>query len=109
MSYPNQISMEADSSQTTLIITSDEAATNIHAQISGSFQSPSSSIWYIPCTASYPFEQNVFFTIDGRRFGVPIEDLAWKVSDEYAGLCISGVQASRASTMPRSPDLTRGT
>ena len=75
-------------------ITSDQASTGFHAQISGSFQSQSTGIWFIPCTASYPFTRNVFFTIGGRRFGVPIEDLARKASDETSGMCISGVQVS---------------
>lgn len=47
-----------------------------------------------PLHRSYPFTRNVFFTIGGRRFGVPIEDLARKASDETSGMCISGVQVS---------------
>ena len=81
--------------QTTLIITSDLAATNIHAQIPGSTRAHSSGIWYIPCSASYPATRNIFFTINNQRFGVPIADLAWKASDQYPGQCISGVQVSR--------------
>nr|XP_031863587.1 uncharacterized protein CI109_000839 [Kwoniella shandongensis]KAA5530659.1 hypothetical protein CI109_000839 [Kwoniella shandongensis] len=82
---------------TTLIITSTPASAAIHAQIPGSYQDRSSSVWYIPCTVSFPDVKNVFFTISGRRFGVPIEDLAWKVSNQYRGMCISGVQGGMSS------------
>ncbi|WRT63697.1 uncharacterized protein IL334_000620 [Kwoniella shivajii] len=77
---------------TTLIITSNTASSLIHAHIFGSWQDPRSSIWYIPCTTSYPSTGNVFFTISGRKFGVPISDLAWKKSSQIDGMCISGVQ-----------------
>ncbi|EIW67983.1 hypothetical protein M231_05556 [Tremella mesenterica] len=82
---------------TTLIITSTQVATTIHGDIGGSFQDDKSGIWYVPCTVSYPSEQNVFFTIAGRRFGVPIEDIAWKVSSTYDGQCISGIQGGMSS------------
>ncbi|WWC66691.1 uncharacterized protein I206_100595 [Kwoniella pini CBS 10737] len=78
---------------TTLIITSNKAASSIHAQIKGSWQDPKSSIWYIPCTTSYPATGNIFFTISGNKFGVPIADLAWKTSNQYNGMCVSGVQS----------------
>ena len=52
----------------------------------------SSGIFYIPCTTSYPRTQNVFFNLGGQRFGVPIEDLAWKKSDHLEQMCISGIQ-----------------
>ncbi|ORY34278.1 aspartic peptidase domain-containing protein [Naematelia encephala] len=79
-------------SGTSLILTSATAAITIHSHIPSSFQDSSSGIWYIPCSTSFPLTQNLFFTISGRRFGVPIEDLAWKVSDTYSNCCISGVQ-----------------
>ncbi|WWC58255.1 uncharacterized protein I303_100793 [Kwoniella dejecticola CBS 10117] len=77
---------------TTLIITSNKASLAIHAQITRSWQDPRTSIWYIPCTTSYPATSNVFVTISGRKFGVSAADLAWKKSSQYSGLCISGVQ-----------------
>nr|XP_019048892.1 hypothetical protein I302_02671 [Kwoniella bestiolae CBS 10118]OCF27822.1 hypothetical protein I302_02671 [Kwoniella bestiolae CBS 10118] len=77
---------------TTLIITSDSASSMIHSNIIGSWQDPKSSLWYIPCSTSYPSTGNVFFTISGRKSGVPIEDLAWKRSNQFDGMCISGVQ-----------------
>ncbi|WWC85949.1 uncharacterized protein L201_000819 [Kwoniella dendrophila CBS 6074] len=77
---------------TTLIITSNSASSLIHGNIMGSWQDAQSSIWYIPCTTSYPSTGNIFFSISGRKFGVPISDLAWKKSGQYNGMCISGVQ-----------------
>jgi hypothetical protein len=80
--------------QTTLILTSTQIASAIHAQISGAAISKSTGVFYIPCSTSYPRTQNVFFNIGGQRLGVPIEDLAWKKSDHLEGLCISGIQVS---------------
>ncbi|KAK8845468.1 hypothetical protein IAR55_006181 [Kwoniella newhampshirensis] len=82
---------------TTLIITSTPASAAIHSRIPSSYQDRSSSIWYIPCSVSFPVVGNVFFTVGGRKFGVPIEDLAWKVSSQYKGMCISGVQGGMSS------------
>ncbi|WWD09086.1 hypothetical protein V865_007206 [Kwoniella europaea PYCC6329] len=82
---------------TTLIITSDSASSMIHSNIYGSWQDPKSYIWYIPCSTSYPSTGNLFFTISGKRFGVPIEDLAWKRSNSFDGMCISGVQGGMES------------
>ena len=77
---------------TTLIITSDRAATTIHALLPQSFVDPQTGIWYVPCDIGYPMAQNVYFHIAGRRFGIPAEDLAWKASTVYDGKCVSGVQ-----------------
>lgn len=81
----------ADNIQTSLIITSDSVARNVHLNIPGS-KLAKSDIWYIPCKVAYPSVPNLSFTIAGRRFGVPIEDLAWKRSEVLQGMCISGVQ-----------------
>jgi hypothetical protein len=80
--------------KTTLILTSDEIATALHAQITGSVVSKSSGVFYIICTTSYPRTQNIFVNMAGQRFGIPIEDLAWKKSSFLPGMCISGVQVS---------------
>lgn len=77
---------------TTLIITSDRAATTIHALLPQAFVDPQTGIWYVPCDIGYPAAKNVFFHIAGRKFGVPAEDLAWKASTVYDGKCVSGVQ-----------------
>ncbi|WVF66186.1 hypothetical protein IAT40_000926 [Kwoniella sp. CBS 6097] len=82
---------------TTLIITSYPASAAIHSQIQESKQDQSTGIWYIPCTTSYPSTGNVFFSIGGRKFGVPIEDLSWKRSTVLQGMCISGVQGGMDS------------
>ncbi|WVQ93810.1 hypothetical protein IAU59_000888 [Kwoniella sp. CBS 9459] len=82
---------------TTLIITSYPASASVHSQIQGSKQDPSSGIWYIPCTTSYPATGNVFFSLSGRKFGVPVEDLAWKKSEVFKEMCISGVQGGMDS------------
>jgi hypothetical protein len=84
------------------MITSDQASSAIHARIPGSFRSGSTGIWYIPCTTSYPLIDNIFVTIGGVKFGIPIEDIAWKVSDTYEGQCVSGVQVSRSRSTIRS-------
>jgi len=88
--------------QTTLILTSTEIATAIHSQISGSVVSQTSGIYYIPCNTFYPQTQNVFFNLSGQRYGVPIEDMAWKKSDYLEGMCISGVQVSDSGCIQRA-------
>ncbi|OCF36137.1 hypothetical protein I317_01026 [Kwoniella heveanensis CBS 569] len=82
---------------TTLIITSYSASAAIHSQIQSSRQDQSTGIWYIPCITAYPITGNVFFSIGGRKFGVPVEDLAWKRSAVLQGMCISGVQGGMDS------------
>ena len=59
-----------------------------------------SGVWYIPCNTSTLAGKNLFFKIKGVRYGVPVEDLAWKASGVYPGLCISGVQVSPHDIKP---------
>ncbi|KAG8943639.1 hypothetical protein FRC04_002598 [Tulasnella sp. 424] len=92
---------------TSLIITSTALAASIHAHIPDAYQSQSGGVWIIPCNqpggpgssssstpnfTNDPVNPNVFFTIAGRRFGVPLQDLAWKPLDSDGVWCVSGVQ-----------------
>ncbi|KIO33612.1 hypothetical protein M407DRAFT_231761 [Tulasnella calospora MUT 4182] len=98
---------------TSLIITSTALAASIHTHIPDAYQSQSGGIWIIPCnqpsapggpvaqkpsSSSLPNLVNnsatssVFFVVAGRRFGVPLQDLAWKPLDSDGFWCVSGVQ-----------------
>ncbi|KAG8908729.1 hypothetical protein FRC01_007257, partial [Tulasnella sp. 417] len=92
---------------TSLIITSTALAASIHAHVPEAYQSRSGGIWIIPCnqpagrpaaqTSSpssppNPTTSSAFFVIAGRRFGVPLQDLAWKPLDNDGFWCVSGVQ-----------------
>ncbi|KAG8989060.1 hypothetical protein FRB90_002423, partial [Tulasnella sp. 427] len=80
---------------TSLILTSTALAASIHAHIPNAYQSQSGGVWIIPCHQPSPSpatSTNVFFSIGGRRFGVPLKDLAWKALDEEGTWCVSGVQ-----------------
>lgn len=83
---------------TTLVYTSNNAASNIHAQISGSIYNANEGAWYVPCSISsitgYP---NIFFEIGNSRWGIPIEDLAFRPSGLNNGLCLSGIQGGSNS------------
>jgi hypothetical protein len=74
-------------------MTSPQIATAIHSRIAGS-KRVKSGVFYIPCNVTYPATQNLFINISGQKFGIPIGDLAWKKTDKYEGMCVSGVQVS---------------
>ncbi|KAG9041488.1 hypothetical protein FS837_012194 [Tulasnella sp. UAMH 9824] len=77
---------------TSLIITTTALAASVHARIPEAYQSQSSGVWIIPCSQPSTPSSNVFFVIGGRRFGVPLQDLAWKPLDNDGFWCVSGVQ-----------------
>lgn len=77
---------------TTLIYVADNVAEDLHALIPGAAFIASTDSWTVPCsTSTATGAPNLFFTMAGRRFGVPASDLAfqggWKT-----GTCLSGVQ-----------------
>lgn len=94
--------LAAEALKTTLILTSDEIATNLHANVPGARSERGAGIFYVPCNATYPTTSNLFITVGPKKFGVPIEDLAWAESSKYPGMCISGVQVSFT---PETPDI----
>jgi len=75
---------------TTLIYTSTATARNIHATIPGSKLNTKEKAWYVPCDTSK--SPNVFFEIQGHRWGVPASDIAFRDSGRKDGLCVSGIQ-----------------
>lgn len=89
--------------QTSLIITSTALAASIHARIPEAYQSQSSGVWIIPCSQPSTPTANVFFVIGGRRFGVPLQDLAWKPLDGDGFWCVSGIQVRTNSNLFLEP------
>lgn len=89
---------------TTLVYVSTPVANNIHSKIPGSsFNSPEGA-WYVPCsvsnlprTGNANGDPNVFFEIGGHRWGIPVQDLAFRASGRNDGLCISGIQGGSNS------------
>lgn len=80
---------------TTLIYTSSAAAKEIHAAIPGSFFNSQEGAWYVPCiTTASP---NVFWEIQGHRWGVPAADIAFRPSGRNDGLCVSGIQGGSST------------
>ncbi|KAG8904696.1 hypothetical protein FRB99_001337 [Tulasnella sp. 403] len=82
---------------TTLVVTSQALASAIHAKIPDAYQAKS-SVWIVPCNLSSDrgsanYAPNVFFVLGGRRFGIPIQDLAWKSASPEATWCVSGIQS----------------
>lgn len=76
---------------TTLIYTSSSAAKTIHSNITGSILNKQEGVWYVPCVTT-PASPNVFWKIQGHRWGVPASDIAFRPSGRNDGLCVSGIQ-----------------
>lgn len=83
--------------QTSIILTSTALAASINAQVPLSSFDPSTEIWTVPCdTTRFPLAPNIFFTLGGHEFGLPVEEMAWKDDGTGRGICLSGVQVSTA-------------
>ena len=83
---------------TTLVYTSDTAAQALHASIPGAGRNPQDGAYYVPCNLSILAEgmQDVFIEIAGRKWGIALEDLAFRPSGKNDGLCVSGIQGGAA-------------
>lgn len=87
---------------TTLVYVSTPLAASIHSRIDGASFNTQEGAWYVPCDVSNPLprlgklkvDPNLFFGIGpgGQRWGVPVQDLAFRPSGRNDGLCVSGVQ-----------------
>ncbi|KAF9931274.1 hypothetical protein FBU30_010503 [Linnemannia zychae] len=85
---------------TTLLIVPEALADAIHHKIKGA-QTLGPS-WAVPCdlstTKSHPVDAKVELQIEGKRFGIPFEDLVREETD-VKGVCYSGIQSSTAEFM----------
>lgn len=84
---------------TTLVYVSTPLAATIHSKIPGSSFNTQEGAWYVPCDVSnlprpgnLLGDPNVFFEIGGRKWGIPIQDVAFRTSGRSDGLCVSGIQ-----------------
>ncbi|KAF9178427.1 1,3-beta-glucanosyltransferase [Haplosporangium sp. Z 767] len=81
---------------TTLMIVPLKLAREIHRRINGSQELASS--WAVPCDLA---KQNpgskVELEIEGKRFGIPFEDLVREGTTMDESLCYSGIQTSSAN------------
>ncbi|KAG9014759.1 hypothetical protein FRB94_010606 [Tulasnella sp. JGI-2019a] len=83
---------------TSLILTSQALAASINKLIPGSYLSPKTNVWLIPCSTNSVGQSktpsaNLFFVIGGKQYAVPAQDLAWKKIDQQGYWCVSGVQS----------------
>lgn len=84
-------------SGTTLIMLDSQSVANIHNQLPGArvYTDPSSGSqhYQIFCNATanaYQGRRNVYFSLSGTKYAVPVSDLAWY--PESNGYCYSGIQ-----------------
>lgn len=84
---------------TTLVYVSTALVATIHSKIPGSSLNTQEGAWYVPCdVSSLPRpgnllgDPNVFFDIGGRKWGIPVQDVAFRTSGRNDGLCVSGIQ-----------------
>ncbi|KAF9915144.1 hypothetical protein BX616_006814 [Lobosporangium transversale] len=75
----------------TLLLVSDAASEAIHKNIKGAFYSKDEFAWVVPCSLASS-TQNIYLTLAGKDFHVPVADLAWEPTKEGSSLCYSGVQ-----------------
>ncbi|KAG0348771.1 hypothetical protein BG004_004238 [Podila humilis] len=83
---------------TTLMIVPNKIARQIHRRIAGAkMVGPS---WAVPCDLATRTrkEAKVELIIEGKRFGIPFEDVVREATDT-AGMCFSAMQSSSASFM----------
>ncbi|KAG0280677.1 hypothetical protein BGZ95_009233 [Linnemannia exigua] len=82
---------------TTLMIVPEKLADSIHRKIKGAQELGTS--WALPCnlasSGTHSDGAKVELEIEGKRFGIPFEDLVREETD-VAGVCYSGIQASSA-------------
>ncbi|GJJ70251.1 hypothetical protein EMPS_02600 [Entomortierella parvispora] len=84
---------------TTLLVVPTKWAKAIHRKIRGSQELGSS--WTVPCNLAIKATKGnkVEIEIEGKRFGIPFEDLVREETGEQPGRCYSGIQTSSASFM----------
>ncbi|KAG0047668.1 hypothetical protein BGZ83_007312 [Gryganskiella cystojenkinii] len=84
---------------TTLLVLPTKWAKAIHHKIHGSEELGTS--WTVPCNLSNKGNKNsmVELQIEGKRFGIPFEDLVREETGEQPGRCYSGIQTSSANFM----------
>ncbi|KAF9903182.1 hypothetical protein EC991_004090 [Linnemannia zychae] len=85
---------------TTLMIVPEKLAESIHRKIKGAQEVGAS--WALPCdlasSGTHSIGAKVELEIEGKRFGIPFEDLV-RESTDTAGVCYSGIQSSSAGFM----------
>ncbi|KAG0371670.1 hypothetical protein BGX24_001350 [Mortierella sp. AD032] len=85
---------------TTLMIVPEKLANSIHRKIKGAQELGTS--WALPCklasSGTHSAGAKVELEIEGKRFGIPFEDLVREETD-VAGVCYSGIQSSSAGFM----------
>jgi len=84
---------------TTLLVVPTKWAKAIHRKIRGSKELGSS--WTVPCNLAVKATKGnkVEIEIEGKRFGIPFEDLVREETGEQHGRCYSGIQTSSAKFM----------
>ncbi|KAG0257488.1 hypothetical protein BG011_003937 [Mortierella polycephala] len=83
---------------TTLMIVPRKLAREIHRRIKGSQELASS--WAVPCDLAVQNPgSKIELEIEGKRFGIPFEDLVREETIVDEGLCYSGIQTSSAKFM----------
>ncbi|KAF9584927.1 hypothetical protein BGW38_004645 [Lunasporangiospora selenospora] len=83
---------------TTLMVVPSRLAQQIHRQIRGA-RDLGQSTWALPCDlAESDPHGSVQLEIEGKRFGIPFEDLVREEADQ-PGICYSGIQTSTATFM----------
>jgi hypothetical protein len=85
----------------TLISTSTATAALINGQIPGATLNATLEAWQVPCSSTdlTVTAPNLFFQINGVRFGVPAADLAYQSSAFGDGMCLSAVQGGSNFTV----------